>query len=192
MAKSSEVRERMISAGEHLLRRRGYGPTTMLDVIERAETPRGSIYYHFPNGKEELALEVMSKVAGELDELVRVMAEKHESTEDFLKALVRHHAKRLSRSDFSEGCPVAGVALAMDTESIPLQKAADETFDIWTSAIKRELITKGLSAVDADRVARHLVAGVEGALVLGRATRSPKAFAVLEESALALLRARQP
>jgi hypothetical protein len=49
MAGRSDVRARMVSAGEDLLGRQGYG-VTMLEVVERADAPRGSIYYHFPKG----------------------------------------------------------------------------------------------------------------------------------------------
>ena len=47
------VRERMIEAGESLLAQRGYG-ITLLEVREKADTPRGSIYYHFPMARSNL------------------------------------------------------------------------------------------------------------------------------------------
>jgi hypothetical protein len=47
VAARSDVRSRMVTAGEDLLSHRGYG-VTMLDVVARADAPRGSIYYHFP------------------------------------------------------------------------------------------------------------------------------------------------
>ena len=67
----------MVAAGEDLISHRGYG-ITMLDVIERAEAPRGSIYYHFPNGKQELAIEVAHKVGREIDVLIDEIDEENE------------------------------------------------------------------------------------------------------------------
>lgn len=48
---ASDVRSRMSEAGQDLFSRHGYG-ITLLQVIDQAGTPRGSIYYHFHDGKE--------------------------------------------------------------------------------------------------------------------------------------------
>src|ERR1700760_763692 len=102
MASRRDVRGRMVAAGEELLSHRGYG-VTMLDVVERAQAPRGSIYYHFPQGKQELALEVAAKVTRELNVLIPRMAEKVPDPTGFLQRLVDHHRKRLIASGYELG-----------------------------------------------------------------------------------------
>src|SRR5690242_20447853 len=58
---ASDSRERMVRAAVELFRERGYAATSFGDVLARSGAPRGSIYHHFPGGKEELAAEALSR-----------------------------------------------------------------------------------------------------------------------------------
>lgn len=174
----SDVRSRMISAGEELIAERGYG-VTMLDVIARADAPRGSIYYHFPNGKLELALEVARKVRREVEQFVAHTAARVEDPAAFLQRLLDHHRKRLVSSGYELGCPIMGIVITGDTESAELDAALAEAFGAWISAVAAALRGKGMTAEQADQLASLLVTGVEGCIVVARARRSPEPFNAL-------------
>ena len=58
MPKKTDTKERMIVAARRLFREHGYLGTALSDVVTESAAPRGSIYFHFPGGKEELATEV--------------------------------------------------------------------------------------------------------------------------------------
>lgn len=186
MAGRSDVRSRMVSAGEDLLSHRGYG-VTLLDVIERADAPRGSIYYHFPNGKQELALEVAEKVRAEVQGYVAATARKVAEPAPFLQRMVEHHRKRLVTSGFTLGCPLMGIVITGDAESAELDAAIAAAFTAWVSAIASALEGKGLTAAQGAQLATMVVMGVEGAIVLARAQRSGDPFAELSRSIPVLL-----
>lgn len=181
MASRTDVRARMVSAGEDLLSQRGYG-VTMLDVIERAEAPRGSIYYHFPNGKLELAIEVADKVRREVDELVTYHSRKIAEPIPFLQKLVDHHRKRLVNSGYELGCPLMGIITSGDIESPELQAAITAAFTVWIGAISRELVAKGLTEAQGNQLASLLVSGVEGCIVVARAKQSSVPFTDFSKS----------
>ena len=44
----------MIESAVVLLAKQGYRATSFDAVLERSKAPRGSIYHHFPGGKDEL------------------------------------------------------------------------------------------------------------------------------------------
>src|ERR1700754_4254703 len=58
MPKRSDSKDRMIAAARRLFRQHGYFGTALSDVVAESSAPRGSLYFHFPGGKEELATEV--------------------------------------------------------------------------------------------------------------------------------------
>lgn len=186
MAGRSDVRSRMVSAGEDLLSHRGYG-VTLLDVIERADAPRGSIYYHFPNGKQELALEVAEKVRTEVQLFVASTARKIAEPAPFLQRMVEHHRKRLQTSGFTLGCPLMGIVITGDVESPELQTAIAAAFNAWVSSIAGALTEKGLTPDQGEQVATMFVIGVEGAIVLARAQRTGEPFAQLSKTIPMLL-----
>lgn len=186
MAGRSDVRSRMVSAGEDLLSHRGYG-VTLLDVIERADAPRGSIYYHFPNGKPELALEVAEKVRTEIRLYVASTARKVADPGPFLQRMVEHHRKRLLSSGYTLGCPLMGIVITGDVESPELQAAIEAAFTAWVSSIATALEGKGLTAAQSTQLATMVVIGVEGAIVLARAQRTGDSFAQLDRTIPVLL-----
>ena len=50
----SAVRDRMVAGAVKLLAQRGLQATSFSSVLAETSAPRGSIYHHFPGGKEEL------------------------------------------------------------------------------------------------------------------------------------------
>ena len=48
------VRERMVESAVVLLAKHGFQGASFSEVLARSGTPRGSIYHHFPDGKEQL------------------------------------------------------------------------------------------------------------------------------------------
>jgi TetR/AcrR family transcriptional repressor of lmrAB and yxaGH operons len=181
----------MVSAGEDLLSHRGYG-VTLLDVIERADAPRGSIYYHFPNGKQELALEVAAKVRAEVQAFVASVARRIDDPVAFLQRMIEHHRKRLVSSGYVLGCPLMGIVITGDVESPELEAAIAAAFTAWVSSIAAALEGKGLAAAPSRQLATMTVIGVEGAIVLARAQRSGEPFAELSRTIPALVRALSP
>ncbi|MDQ2631261.1 MAG: TetR/AcrR family transcriptional regulator, partial [Actinomycetota bacterium] len=65
MPRQSDARDRMIRSAATLFRERGVEGTAFADVLEHSSTPRGSVYHHFPGGKQQLAEEA-TRWAGEL------------------------------------------------------------------------------------------------------------------------------
>lgn len=66
MAARSDSKDRMITAARRLFREHGYTGTAMSDVIAESQAPRGSLYFHFPGGKEELATEVVLRYTADV------------------------------------------------------------------------------------------------------------------------------
>ena len=48
------VRERMVDSAVVLLAKRGFQGASFSEVLAHSKAPRGSIYHHFPDGKEQL------------------------------------------------------------------------------------------------------------------------------------------
>src|SRR5580692_9706310 len=51
---AGDARERMIKGAAQLLARRGLQATSFSEVLELTGAPRGSVYHHFPEGKDQL------------------------------------------------------------------------------------------------------------------------------------------
>ncbi len=57
----SEARERVLQTAETLFHKRGYQAVTMRDLAEALDMRQASLYYHVPQGKEQLFVEVTER-----------------------------------------------------------------------------------------------------------------------------------
>lgn len=174
---AGEVRAKMVAGAAQLLAERGLQGTSFAEVIERTGAPRGSLYHHFPDGKDQLVDSAMelagARALGFLDRKVGSSA--LEVTEYFL--YVWHEV--LSRSEFQAGCAVLAVTVA--TDSPELLSRASGIFRAWRLRIAELLRDGGLAERDAARFAATLVAATEGAVVLSRAEQSWEPFDLVAE-----------
>src|SRR5437660_55171 len=65
----ASTRERIVDASAELFRRQGYAATGIKQIVTEAQAPFGSIYHHFPGGKEQLGAEAI-RTSGKLYELL--------------------------------------------------------------------------------------------------------------------------
>jgi AcrR family transcriptional regulator len=172
---ASDTRARMLAGATELVMLNGYNATSFKDVWEHARTPRGSVYFHFPGGKEELGLEIVHAAAQALAAMARGAGAQTRTPATFLRRLATQFAERLERSDFREGCPLGAIALEMSNGSPALRAAADDAFAVWAEAIAAELERKGVAQAVASELAEDAVSVLEGALLVSktRGARQP-------------------
>ena len=166
---TSDSRNRMIQSAALLFRENGYSGTGFRDVIEHSGAPRGSIYHHFPGGKEQLAAE---PVAWAADVIERRIARAAQSGDPIaaLGIFVESWRDVLEDSNFRAGCPIVAVAAEADAGSTATDAAA-AAFTRWQDLIGRTLLDAGVSRTDARRLATTVVAAIEGAILLCRVRR---------------------
>jgi TetR/AcrR family transcriptional regulator, lmrAB and yxaGH operons repressor len=189
MAKASDSKGKTLAAAAKLFRQQGYHGTALHDILVASGAPRGSLYFHFPGGKEQIGETALALSAEAVRQGIARAAETSESAEIFLVRIVRGMAADLERSDYREGCPIATTALETAAQVEGLGKATRTAFEKWELEIKRGLFRLGLSAGDADIVATMVLSQLEGALLLARTYRSLEPLLRAEQALKWLLRA---
>ncbi|HET7668475.1 MAG TPA: TetR/AcrR family transcriptional regulator [Mycobacterium sp.] len=177
----------MIESAAVLFRENGYSGTGFRDVIERSGAPRGSIYHHFPAGKEQLAAETVSWAAGVIERRIARSAQQGDPLAA-VRTLVGSWREVLEESNFRAGCPVVAVAAEADAGSTATAAAA-AAFARWQEVIARTLLDAGVSRTDARRLATLVVSAIEGAILLCRASRDIRPLRDVHRTLEAVLRA---
>jgi len=162
----------MIESAVTLLALRGLQGTAFSDVLARSGAPRGSVYHHFPAGKDQL-VDAAVALAGEraLRVLDAVEGQPPKAITAYFLDIWR---EVLVRSGLRAGCAVLAVTVA--TESPDLLEHAGSVFRAWRSRLAALYVAGGMSVDDAARLAVTLVAASEGAVVVSRAERSLEPF----------------
>jgi TetR/AcrR family transcriptional regulator, lmrAB and yxaGH operons repressor len=181
----TDSKERMVVAARRLFREHGYLGTALSDVVTESAAPRGSIYFHFPGGKEELATEVtLLHAADRISDINRAAAVATTAAQ-LIEIFMGRERDELVASDYREGCAVAPIVIESTPASDQLSDATRRAFQDLIATLAARFTEKGLTHERALQLATNVWTSVEGALILGRALRSPEPF----DTAIALLTA---
>jgi TetR/AcrR family transcriptional repressor of lmrAB and yxaGH operons len=182
------VRERMVASASALLARRGLQATSFSEVLEHSGAPRGSVYHHFPDGKDQMIGSALDAAGSRAIELLDQKA--GAPAVEIARWFLHIWREVLIRGKFEAGCAVLAVAVAADSPEL-LDHTA-RVFRTWRRRLAELLEQGGLGARDAQRFAAVLVASSEGAVVLARAEQSLEPFDLVAEQLIDQVRALSP
>jgi len=183
---SNDSRSRLVLTTSRLLWRQGLHGTGLQQILAESQSPRGSLYFYFPGGKEDLAVEAVQVAARLISSGIRKMLERVNMA-DALRSFVDMFAGEMRRSDFEQGCPVATVTLEATPESEALRVVCEEAYNEWESLIAARLEEDGFSRRRAAQLATLTLSTVEGALLLSRARRNSEPLETIRELLVPLL-----
>jgi TetR/AcrR family transcriptional repressor of lmrAB and yxaGH operons len=169
---TENVRQRMIERTVVLLARNGLEGTSFSRVLEESGAPRGSLYHHFPGGKDELVLEAIALSGRQAMAVLDRLAGRPAA--EVAAAFIALWRQVLTRSDFGAGCAVAAVTVAAQTPA--LRDRAGEIFRAWRLRLSELLAAGGVPAERAPVIAAALISACEGGVILARAERSLEPF----------------
>jgi TetR/AcrR family transcriptional regulator, lmrAB and yxaGH operons repressor len=187
VAARGETRRRMVSGTVRLLRRRGLHGVGLQEVLAESAAPRGSLYFHFPRGKEQLVEEAVALAGQRGEKWMRRCLDGSPKVAGGVARMLEGYADLLEASGFAEGCPVAAVALDLGPSPSALQAACARTLDGWVALVANALRDEGRSASEAASLALTVIAAFEGALLVARARRDASAVRAVAAAVGALL-----
>ena len=170
--KGNLTKARLTESMLQLIQTSGYSGTGLNAVIEHAAAPKGSIYFHFPGGKEDLGVAAVELAAKEFELLIAEAAISAGSAAEAARAAIEALTTIVSESNFRLGCPVSVVTLEMGAESERLRRACASAFEAWIAPTSSLLEASGVGAEEARSLATVVVSTIEGAVIVSRAMQS--------------------
>ena len=192
MAKVSSAREDMLSAAIELFRSRGYDGVGVAELLQKSGAPRGSLYFHFPGGKEQIGAEVVERVGVTVAGRFRELAESDVDMQMFVERVFRTTAKECKERDYKASCPMAAIAAGVSSDNPKLQAAIREAFASWEREIGAAAERRGMTKKNAETFASSFLAAMEGAFVVSKAQGNSTAHISASRAMQALAAALMP
>ncbi len=165
---TSDIKRRMIEQTEALLAKKGLHGTSFTEVLQASGAPRGSLYHHFPGGKEELVLAALGTARDMA--ILSLESLRGKPAEEIARAFFVLWRTVLSRSNLDAGCAVLSVTVA--AHSPALLDGAARVFRDWRVRLGDLLIEGGVPKSRATAIATLMISAAEGAVALSRAEKS--------------------
>jgi TetR/AcrR family transcriptional repressor of lmrAB and yxaGH operons len=171
MVRRTDTRQRMLDTAADLFHSQGYHATGLTQLITAGGAPKGSLYFHFPGGKEQLAAEAVRLSSERTGALLEAILRDAPDAVTAIDRTVEALASFLTESDFQRGCPLATVALDAAAESEPIREACAAGYSSWHEVLAAYFGAQRLSAERSDVLATVVLAAIEGGLLLARTRR---------------------
>ncbi len=164
----STAREQILQTTCTLLEKQGYHGTGLNEIIRESGSPKGSLYYYFPAGKEQIAAEAVIQSGNETAERIRMGLGESSSASKAVYDFVLKVADNVELSGFAAGSPLTAVAMETATQSERINLACREAYGMLQSGFNEKLIECGFTKAKSGELATFIVASIEGGIILSR------------------------
>ena len=172
-ADATDTRSRILQAAQRLFRKRGYHATGLNDILELAQAPKGSMYHHFPAGKEEIGVCVIENMTAGL---IGLFAQSRERSTQAMVAQVGEQLVVVAEKTQFEICALYSAFVAERKSSPLLGQAVSGAYGQMLDFFQARLVQDGASKRVAKEKAQLAVAMLEGGSLLAQARQDASLF----------------
>lgn len=176
-AKGELTKRKILEIATSLVNRKGFGATTIQDVISATGLQKGCIYFHFPD-KDALCLAILEKAREDFLQFLESALSGDSpgaSMENFFRQAVEKHLA----AGFIGGCIFGNTAIEFSDTDSRFAAVIERVFDEWLAMISRTVSAaqdagEVRSDIPATALALHIVATIEGGIMLSRLKKNEK------------------
>ena len=174
---SKDTRAKIVETAAELFWSKGYGSTSIADILSRAQVNSGSLYHFFP-GKQDLLLAVLESYRdGIYPMLIDPAWTGVTDPIDRIFALLGRYRELIILTDCSYGCPIGSLALELHEADPAVRNLLAQNFDGWVAAVKTCLDAAQLpEGTDSGALAEFVLTVMEGAVMQARTYRDVAYF----------------
>ena len=171
---NKDTRTRIIEAAMELFWLKGYGSTSIADILSRSQVNSGSLYYFFP-GKQDVLIAVLEAYRDGIGPMLLEPAwSQVDDPVERVFALLARYRLALIESDCTYGCPIGSLALELHEPDPPVRELMAANFRAWVDAVEacfdqaRDRLPKG---ADSRALAELALNVMEGGVMQARTFR---------------------
>lgn len=187
------TREALLSAVADRSREVGVEATSVADVLAASRSSTGSLYHHFPRGKEQLVAAAVESAGNTGREVLESLLAESSTVADGVEAWFLSIAIDMQRERFRLGCAVGVAAAEAAQRSDAIREAAADVYTSWRVTIADALVNCEAWAPDAAaKAADAAVTLYSGASLMARVMRDVGHARAAGDTARQMLVAQPP
>jgi TetR/AcrR family transcriptional repressor of lmrAB and yxaGH operons len=151
-----------------LIEKQGYHATGLNEIIRESNTPKGSLYYYFPGGKEQIGAEAILEAGKIISGRLRSMLEGQEQPAEAVYNFLMGMAGNVETSQFGAGSPLTTATIETAVTCEVINHACRDAFDMILNAFKDKFSAGGFAETQAAELALYVTTVVEGGILMSR------------------------
>ncbi len=187
MSKAERTKEFIIEKTAPIFNTKGYSGTSMNDMTEATGLTKGAIYGNFEN-KDDVAIAAFKYNVKKMQDTFNDEIEKQNTYKAKLLVYPRLYSNYYDLKVTQGGCPILNTATEADDTHPVLKKITERILLSWKDKLV-QLIKHGIlngefkaKSIDAEATALTIIAIIEGAVMIAKATGEIKNLAIIMQS----------
>jgi len=146
MKNNNDSKENILTAASRLFQVKGYNATGLNEILKESNSPKGSLYYYFPNGKEELALEAIKLSSQFIQTRIQKALAEYSNPVEAIQYNIKCIIESLEEGKV-QNVSIGLLALETHLSSEPLREACEEAF-LFYRAKRQDLQGKQILSIN--------------------------------------------
>ncbi|BCN31777.1 TetR/AcrR family transcriptional regulator [Anaeromicropila herbilytica] len=160
------TRDKFIETASNLFGKKGYNATGLNEILAESGAPKGSLYYHFPKGKEQLALEALILAGNKITQSITSHIENIDNPIEAIIYNIENIADIIDKEHKTRDITISLIALETYLSSETLRKACEDLYQSLENIYADKLMKAGMSPEEAHEIGEVICAMMEGAITL--------------------------
>lgn len=168
------ARDKILESAIVLMKQSGLSGAGINQILAHSGAPKGSMYYHFPGGKLQIAAEALVLYGQRVAAAFETALSSKKKSGDKIRALFSLAAGQLEKGNFEQSCAAGAVALDLRTDVADLQPVVAGVMNSWRTVVASHLPQR--NRVRRESFAGLVISAIEGAYIRSRAERTKSPF----------------
>lgn len=179
MSNKINTKEKFIETASRLFEIKGYNATGLNEILAESGAPKGSLYYHFPKGKEQLALESINLAGEKIKFKVQSALDSIENPVKAIMCNIENIATIIDNERKTRDISISLIALETYLTSEVLRGACEELFNSLENMYAEKLIKAGMNKDNAYELGGVIAAMIEGGITLSLTKKNGKSLRLI-------------
>lgn len=176
MKNKTDSREKILTAAAMLFQIKGYNATGLNEILKESDSPKGSLYYYFPGGKEELALEAINLTSKTIQKRLENTLNAHSNPIEAVQSVIKNIVNDLENDGKLKDISLSLIALETYLSIESLRKACESAFLTIENIYAKKLMESELSKEATNELATFIQVSIEGAITASVTEKNPRAL----------------
>ena len=164
----SNARDQILQTTCSLLEKQGFHGTGLNEIVRESGAPKGSLYYYFPDGKDQITAEAVLQSGQVTAERIQNGLAESSNASKAVYDFILKIADNVELSGFAAGSPLTTVAMETATKSERINLACREAYGALQAAFRDKLLESGYTKTKAEELSTFITASIEGGIILSR------------------------
>ena len=156
----------IIDISTTLFQQKGYKGVGLTEILKACNIAKGSLYHHFPNGKEELLIACLQSMNVAITTDMEVIFKRYQTTQEATQALIEKLVADFEREGTITGYTFSSIVREMASLSEPVRNANSLLYTNILGICSNKLVEDGFSQETANSIAVLMTATIEGGIML--------------------------